>query len=52
MIVQPGEEGGNGRRLLKSGMRAGHEVHCTSKEGNLDVIVKIGREMGAFEAVE
>ena len=33
-------------------MRAGHEVHCTLEEENLDIIVKIGREMGDFEAVE
>lgn len=33
-------------------MRAGHEMRCSSKEGNLDIIVKIGREMEAFEAVE
>lgn len=33
-------------------MRADHEVYCTLEEGNLDIIVKTGREMGAFEAVE
>lgn len=33
-------------RLLESGMRAGHEVHCTSKK-NLDIIVKTGRGNGS-----
>lgn len=39
-----------GRRLLKSGMRSGHEVHF--EPGSLDIILKIGREMGAFGAEE